>query len=100
MPTLLSYTDAIKTSCKLQVNVERKRIMNSENSVKKIDSSITDPNVRIGVVVLCLSPFIAPIIYKVIDKIASFAHDAMEHGYEIRVKAGPVDIALTKNNIG
>jgi len=71
--------------------------MNSENSVKIFDSYITDPNVRIGVVVLCLSPFIAPIIYKVIDKIATFAHDAMEHGYDIKVKAGAVDITLTKN---
>lgn len=74
--------------------------MNSKNSVKIIGTYITDPNVRIGVVVLFLSPFIAPIIYKVIDKIANFAHDAMEHGYDIKVKAGPVDIALTKNNIG
>lgn len=74
--------------------------MNSENSIRKIDKDISDPNVSIGEAVLYLLPFIAPIIYRAIDKIANFAHDAMEHGYDIKVKAGQVDIALTKNNFG
>lgn len=71
--------------------------MNSESSIRKFDTDISDPNVSISEAVLYLLPFIAPIIYKVIDKIANFANDAMEHGYDIKVKAGPVDIALTKN---
>ena len=70
--------------------------MNLENSFRKIDTDISDLNAGIGEAVLCLLPFIAPIIYKVIDKLANFAHDAMEHGYDIKVKAGPVDFALTK----
>lgn len=78
--------------------VERKCTMNSQNSIRKINTDISNPNVSIGAAVLCLLPFIAPIIYKVIDKIANFAHDAMEHGYDIKVKAGPVDIALIKNS--
>jgi hypothetical protein len=73
--------------------------MNSENSIRKIDTDISDPNASIGEAVLYLLPFIAPIIYKVIDKLANFAHDAMEHSYDIKVKVGPVDIALTKNNL-
>jgi hypothetical protein len=73
--------------------------MNSENSITKINSDISAPSASIGEAAFYLLPFIAPIIYKAIDKIANFAHDAMEHGYDIKVKVGPVDIALTKNNL-
>lgn len=73
--------------------------MNSENSIRKIDTNISDLNVSVAETVLYFLPFIAPMIFKAIDKIANFAHDAMEHGYDIKVKAGPVDIALTKNNL-
>ena len=73
--------------------------MNSENFIRKVDTDISDSNVSIGEAVLYLLPFIAPIIYKAIDKIANFAHDVMEHGYDIKVKVGPVDIELTKNNL-
>lgn len=73
--------------------------MNSEDIIRKIDTDISTPNLSIGVAILYLSlPVIAPIIYKVIDKLMNFAHDAMEHNYDIKVKVGPVDIALTKNN--
>lgn len=72
--------------------------MNLENSMRKIVSGISDSNVSIGVAVVCLFPVIAPILDKAIDKLANFTHDAMEHGYDIKVKAGPVDFALTKNN--
>ncbi len=72
--------------------------MNSENSIRKIDTDVFDSNVSISEAVFYLLPFIAPIIYTAIDKIANFAHDVMEHGYDIKIKAGPVDIALTKNN--
>ena len=72
--------------------------MNSKNSIRKFDTNVTDSNVGISETVLYLLPFIAPILYTVIDKIANFAHDAMEHGYNIKIKVGPVDIALTKNN--
>lgn len=73
--------------------------MNSKNSITKIDTDISALNVSIGEAVLYMLPFTAPIIYKAIDKIANFAHDAMEHGYDIKVKVGPVDIELTKNNL-
>lgn len=72
--------------------------MNSKSSIRRINSEISDPNVIIEAV-LYLLPFIAPIIYNTIDKLAKIAHYAMEHGYDIKVKAGPVDIALTKNNL-
>ncbi len=71
--------------------------MNSEDIIRNIDTHISDPKVIIAVAVLYLSlPVIAPVIYKVIDKLANFAHDAMEHSYDIKVKVGPVDIALKK----
>jgi hypothetical protein len=70
--------------------------MNSEDIIRKIDTDISNPNVIMGVVVLFLLPFIDPIINKTIDKLANFAHDAMEHDYDIKVKVGPVDIELTK----
>ena len=73
--------------------------MNSKNSITKIDTDIFALNVSIGEAVLYMLPFTAPIIYKAIDKIANFAHDAMEHGYDIKVKVGTVDIELTKNNL-
>ena len=72
--------------------------MNSENPIRKIDTNFPDSNGGMGQAVLYLLPFIAPIIYKAIDKIGDFAHDAMEHRYDIKVKVGPVDIALTKND--
>lgn len=73
--------------------------MNSKSSIRRIDSEIVDPNIIIDAA-LYLLPFIAPpIIYKTIDQLANFAHDAMEHGYDIKVKVGPVDIALTKNSL-
>lgn len=72
--------------------------MNSKGSIRRIYSEISDSNVIIEAA-LYLIPFIAPIIYNTIDQLANFAHDAMEHGYDIKVKAGPVDIALTKNSL-
>ncbi len=60
--------------------------MNSENSFRKIYTDIIGPNVGKGEAVLCLLS-LTIIIFM-----------AMEHGYDIKVKAGPVDIALTKNN--
>ncbi len=66
---------------------------------RKINPVISDTTANIATAVLYLLPVIAPIIEKVIDKLTNFAHDAMEHGYNINVKAGPVDFALTKNNL-
>jgi hypothetical protein len=65
--------------------------------MRKIVADISDPNVGKGEAVLYLLFFI-PIICMAIDKFPNIAHDAMEHGYDIKVKAGPVDIALTKKN--
>lgn len=70
--------------------------MNSENSIRENDKDISDPNASTGEAVLYLVLFIAPIVYKAVGQLANFAHDAMEHGYDIKVKAGPVDFALTK----
>ena len=71
--------------------------MNSENSIRKIYTDITDPNVGKGEAVLCLL-CLTTIIFMAIDKFPNIAHDAMEHRYDINVKVGPVDIALTKKN--
>lgn len=60
--------------------------MRSENSIGKIYSDIIDPNEGKGEVVLCLL-CLTTIIFM-----------AMEHRYDINVKVGPVDIALTKND--
>ncbi len=70
--------------------------MNSKNSIERIVTVISDPNVSIRVAVLCLLPFIAPIINNAIDKLVNLAHDATERSYDIKVKAGPVEIAFTK----
>jgi hypothetical protein len=74
--------------------------MNSENSIRIIDTYLSNPKVIIAgtVVILLLVVASAPIIYRLSDDIENFTHDAMEHGYDIKFKAGPVDIALTKNN--
>ncbi len=73
--------------------------MNSENSIRKICTNITDSNLCVGITILYLLPYISPIIITAIDKIADIAHDAIEHGYDLNFKAGLVDIALTKNNL-
>ena len=73
--------------------------MNSVNFIRKNDTVNSAPNLSIYEAALYLLPFIVPIIYMAIDKIANFTHDAMEHGYDIKFKAGPVDIALIKNNL-
>lgn len=73
--------------------------MNSEYSFRKTYTDIFDPNVGKSEAVYYLLPIIAQIIiYVAIEKLPIIAHDAMEHGYDIKVKAGSVDIALTKNN--
>ncbi|MBI9050399.1 MAG: hypothetical protein JEZ00_13340 [Anaerolineaceae bacterium] len=73
--------------------------MNSENLFWKIGRDIPGSNGRMDDAVLYLFPFIVPIIYKAIDKLEDFTHDAMEHRYDIKVKVGPIDIAITKNNL-
>ena len=60
--------------------------MNSENSIRKIYTDIIGPNVGRGEAVLCLL-CLTTIIFM-----------AMEHRYDIKVKVGPVDIALTQKN--
>lgn len=70
--------------------------MNSDIYVGKSDTIISDANSNLGETILYLVPIFAPVIYKIIDKIMEFAHDAMEHKYDIRIKAGPVDFELTK----
>ncbi len=60
--------------------------MNSENSISKIYTDIIGPNVGKGEAVLCLLG-LATIIFM-----------AIEHRYDINVKVGPVDIALTQTN--
>ena len=72
--------------------------MNLKNFIRKIDTDISDSNLSKGAAVLYLSPFIALFISMAIDKIVNVTQDAIQHGYDIKVKAGQVDIALTKNN--
>ncbi len=60
--------------------------MNSENSIRKIYTDIIGPNEGKGEAVLfimCLTTIIFV---------------AMEHRYDINLKVGPIDIALTKND--
>lgn len=72
--------------------------MNSKYTIKEIDTNNSNQSVGTCEAALYLLPFIAPIIYKVIDKIGDFAHDAMVHGYDLKVKAGSVEVVLTKND--
>lgn len=58
--------------------------MNSENLIRKIGRDISGSNVGKGEVVLCLL-CLTTIIFM-----------AMENRYDINVKVGPVDIALTQ----
>jgi hypothetical protein len=60
--------------------------MNSENPIRKIYTDIIGPNVGKGEAVLCLLS-LAAIIFM-----------AMELRYDINVKVGPVDIALTQKS--
>ena len=60
--------------------------MSSENSIRKIYTDIIGPNVGKGEAVLCIL-CLTTIIFM-----------AMEHRYDINVKVGPVDIALTQKN--
>ncbi|HOZ37958.1 MAG TPA: hypothetical protein PLH64_04325 [Anaerolineaceae bacterium] len=64
----------------------------------KIKTSNIDPNEGIFENAIILLPIITPIVCEVIEKLMSLAHDAMEHQYDIKVKVGPVDILLSKNN--
>ena len=67
--------------------------MTQTNSVEKMP---TKTSCEVGEVMLYFLPVLTPVIYKAIDKIVSIAHDAMEHGYELSVKVGAVNVSLTK----
>jgi len=73
--------------------------MNSRNPISKIVTNLPESNGGMAEATLYILPFVAPFIYNVIDKIGDFAHDAMEHRYDIKITVGPVDIALTKNKL-
>ena len=95
----MSYTDGIRKTENYKC-LSSGGVMSSENSIRKIYTDIIGPNVGKGEAIYYLMPIITQIIiYVAIDKLPIIAHDAMEHGYDIKVKAGPVDIALTKNKL-
>lgn len=67
------------------------------NSNTKNDIVNLNENVDLIIGILFLLPVLTPIISLAIDKITNFTHDIMEHGYEINVKTGAVNISLTKS---
>lgn len=67
--------------------------MEKQNSIR-ISDTITSNSTQNLVEITF---YLLPIIYILIDKVTDFAIGVMDRGYDLNVKAGPVDIALTKS---
>lgn len=73
--------------------------MNPIKQLNKIVIGITSTKGNMNDTYLYLMPIIVPIVSKVIEEVVNLANEALKLGYDIKVKAGPVDIAISRGNI-
>lgn len=74
--------------------------MNPIKQLNKIVTGISNTNGNMNDTYLYLMPIIVPIVSKAIEEVVNLAHEALKLGYDIKVKAGPVDIAISRSSIG
>lgn len=69
--------------------------METQN-ISKNGIDLLSSNLNRGEIILYLLPAIAPIVYCLMNKAVELMGDIMDHGYDLNLKVGPVDLALTR----